>query len=445
MNEAFSNLLQQQYDSLPYPKIPLEKSPENEYNSLFIHNLVTPYYLCHQKIINTKNKVILDVGCGSGWTSLNLAFANPEAKIIGIDLSQNSLDVAQQRLKFYNFENVEFYQLPMENIEQLNYEYDYINCEDVLYFCDDPIKSLSALKSVLKPDGIIHGNFHSYYQRFYFYLSQELFRCLGLFDNNPQDFEIAVVAETMKNLKSDVLLKKIVGGIFNDNNVDFTSEKTKQSVLMNYLIQNDKGYTIPQIFEILQASQLQFLTMTNWRHWDISNLFNDRNNLPTVWELILENAFEEEKLHFFELLNPIHRLIDFWCIHDNSFNSFKSLSTWDQKDWQQAKIQLHPQLKSSAIKDDLLTTIKKQNSWEISKYITLPTIAPVEISCNLSALLLPLWEKPQTFEELVAHWLKIQPINLITSEEKTKAEATEEIINFIIKLETFLYLLVEKI
>ena len=42
----------------------------------------------------------------------------------------------------------------MENIQELNYEYDYINCEDVLYFTADPVKSLQALKSVLKPEVI---------------------------------------------------------------------------------------------------------------------------------------------------------------------------------------------------------------------------------------------------------------------------------------------------
>lgn len=444
MNQSSQDLLQQQYDSLPYPKIPLEKSPAKDYDSLFVNDLTTSNYLCQQKVIDTKDKVILDVGCGSGWTTLNLAFANPNSKIIAIDLSQNSLDVAKKRLEYHQFNDVEFHQIPMENIIKLNQQYDYINAEDVLYFCPEPIESLTALKSVLKPSGIIRANFHSYYQRFYHYLSQELFKKMGLFEENPGDFEIQTVADTMKNLKKNILLRMNSGRLFDDENIDLTSEKIKQHILMNQLIQNDKGYNIPQIFTILKESNLYFLSMINWRQWEIRDLFQE-NNLPTVWEFALENASEEEKLHLFELLHPYHRLIDFWCSRDEISSSFQSPSTWEENDWQKAKIYLHPQLKLPEVKQDLLMAIKQQNPWEVSKFIKLPTTTPIYLSAGLAAVLLILWEKPATLPELVSYFLKIQPINLVTGKEKNYSEAEKEIINLVIKLETFLYLLVEKI
>jgi len=97
MNQDNTKSLQEQYDNLPYPQIPIEQSPEEYYDTLFIHDLTTSYYLSQQKIIDTKDKVILDAGCGSGWTSLFLAYANPGAKIIGIDLSPKSVEVAKTR------------------------------------------------------------------------------------------------------------------------------------------------------------------------------------------------------------------------------------------------------------------------------------------------------------------------------------------------------------
>lgn len=444
MNQETKDLLKQQYDNLPYPKIPIEQSPENNYESLFVNDLTTSYYLSHQKVIDTTEKVILDVGCGSGWTTLNLAFANPNTKIIAIDLSENSLNVARKRLEYYNFKNVEFHQILIENIKDLNYEYDYINCDDVLCLLDEPLEALKTFKSVLKPQGIIHTDFHNYYQRFFYYSSQELFRRLGLLEENPDDFEINVVADTYRNLKPHVILKQRVGGLFNDENLDLTTDKNRQSILMNHLLQNDQGYTIPKVFQILRESQLQFLSMVNWRQWEIRDLFKEGNSIPTVWEFVLENASEEEKLHLFELLHPCHRVIDFWCVQNESSSSFQPLSTWEKEDWKQAKIHLHPQLNLEKIKDDLLISIQQQNPWEISKFIKLTTMNPINISSNLAALLLPLWEKPQTLEELLSYWLKIQPINLITLEEKTQSEAEKEIIDLIIKLENFLYLLVEK-
>ncbi len=79
--------LEEQYETTPYPHIPINKShQEGNNNSLFIHDLTTPYYLLTQKKINSEKKFILDAGCGSGWTSLALAQANPQAQIICIDL-----------------------------------------------------------------------------------------------------------------------------------------------------------------------------------------------------------------------------------------------------------------------------------------------------------------------------------------------------------------------
>lgn len=444
MNEFSQDLLKQQYDSLPYPKVPLEKTPEKDYNSLFTHNLVTPYYLYTQSFIETKDKFILDVGCGSGWTTLELAFANPGARIVAIDLSKNSLEVAQERLTRHGFDNVEYHHITMENIAQLGYEFDYINCEDVLYFSPNPAQSLTALKSVLKSRGIIRGNFHSYYQRFYHYLSQELFRCLGLFDENPDEFEIEVVADTMKNLKANTLLRARAGSFSHINNFDLTSEKSKQRILMNNLIQDDRGYTIPEIFELLEQTQLQFISMVNWRQWDVRDLFNDRDNLPTVWEFALENASEMEQLRLFELIHPCHRLIDLWFVHDSFNSSFKSVSAWDDNDWQGAIIRLHPQLMSAKVREDLVDIVKGQKIWQISNYISLPTVTPINISSHLGALLLPLWEGAFSFEEMVCRWLQLQPKNLISGEDKSEVEARDEVKDLLIKLETFLYVLVER-
>lgn len=114
--------IRQQFDSAPYPRTPLEQSPKTDYELLFIHNLATCYYLKYQKVINTEGKIILDAGCGTGYKSLVLAEANPGAKIVGIDISEQSIELARQRLKFHGFDNAEFHVLPIENLPQLGYE-----------------------------------------------------------------------------------------------------------------------------------------------------------------------------------------------------------------------------------------------------------------------------------------------------------------------------------
>src|SRR4028119_1710232 len=147
--------IRQQFDNAPYPRIPLETSPKNNYQTLYLHHLVTAYYIRNQKVIETEGKVILDAGCGSGYKSLILAEANPGAKIVGIDLSEESVKLARHRLEYHGFENAEFHVLSIEDLPKLGLEYDYINSDEVLYLLPDINAGFKILKSVLKSQGII--------------------------------------------------------------------------------------------------------------------------------------------------------------------------------------------------------------------------------------------------------------------------------------------------
>jgi methylase of polypeptide subunit release factors len=101
--------IRQQFDSSPYPRIPLEKSPKDNAYQLYIHNLVTAFYRRDHQVIDTTDRLILDAGCGSGYKSLILAEANPNARIIGVDISSESVKLAEQRLKYHGFDNAEFH------------------------------------------------------------------------------------------------------------------------------------------------------------------------------------------------------------------------------------------------------------------------------------------------------------------------------------------------
>jgi 2-polyprenyl-3-methyl-5-hydroxy-6-metoxy-1,4-benzoquinol methylase len=135
-NNSNSNLIKirEQFDFGPYPYFPLEQSPQHETESLFIHNLTTPYYLKYRQLPPQDNLIILDAGCGSGYGALTLALANPNARIVGIDLSEKSIELARHRLHYHGIKNYEFHVLPIEEIGCLNYQFDYINCDEVIYY-----------------------------------------------------------------------------------------------------------------------------------------------------------------------------------------------------------------------------------------------------------------------------------------------------------------------
>ncbi|MBE9177198.1 class I SAM-dependent methyltransferase [Oculatella sp. LEGE 06141] len=440
MNPQASELIEkirQQFDFGPYPRIPLEKSPKDDANSLFVHNLVTPYYRRYRRVIDTKDKLILDAGCGTGYKSLCLAIANPGAKVVGVDISEESVKLARQRLQHHGFNNAEFHAIDIENLPALGLQFDYINCDEVLYLFPDITVGLRAMKAVLNPQGIIRSNLHSYMQRMIYFRAQKVCKLMGLMDDNPTDMEMEIVTETMRSLKDGVDLKA------RGWNPAFEGEDSKEQILMNYLFQGDKGFTIPDLFNLLRQADLEFFSMVNWRHWDITDLFKDSDDLPVFWAMGLSETSIETRLHLFELLHPVHRLLDFWCTHSNQPEPPTAVDDWEEADWRNAQVSLHPQLRTAKFKQDLIDGLTNHKPFEISSYIMAPALAPVFIGHTIAACILKLWEAPQTVMALVQHWLQIQPINPITLAPLTEADALHEVSQFVNQLEAFLYVLPE--
>lgn len=64
-------------------------------------HLLNPTYWDH--LINPKAESILDFGCGCGRNLLMLQKTHPKAKIYGVDISKNNLDVCQQLADLWNY------------------------------------------------------------------------------------------------------------------------------------------------------------------------------------------------------------------------------------------------------------------------------------------------------------------------------------------------------
>ncbi|MEA5580562.1 class I SAM-dependent methyltransferase [Nodularia harveyana UHCC-0300] len=440
MVDIASELLEKirlQFDSSPYPHIPLDKSPKKEPQLLYIHSLVTSYYVRNQKVIDTKGKVILDAGCGTGYKSLILAEANPGAKIVGVDISAESIKLAQQRLEHHGFENAEFHVLALEELPQLNEQFDYINCDELLYLLPDITVGLKAMKAVLKPEGIIRTNLHSALQRVYFFRAQQLFTMMGLMDGNPEEMEIEILKDTMKALKGHVHLKAITW----DGNYD--GEEGKERILMNYLFQGDKGYTIPDMFSALVESDLEFISMVNWRQWELLDLFKEPDNLPTFLAMTLPDISIEERLHLFELLHPVHRLIDFWCGHPDTTPDILPVAEWTDSDWQVSTVHLCPQLKIPKFQTELIACVQDLRPFPICQYLS-PAEGIKELENSRATCLIPLLEQPQSMMALVERWQQFRPLDPVTL-EPTESEAAFNLVKqLLISLESFGYVMLER-
>ncbi len=431
--------IRRQFDFGPYPRIRLDKSPKGETNNLFIHDITTPYYLRYQKVFNPEGALILDAGCGSGYKSLMLAEANPGAKIVGVDLSEESVKMARERLKHHQFENVEFHALTIEELPSLGLEFDYINCDEVLYLVPDAVTALQAMGQVLKPRGIIRANLHSSLQRAAFFRAQEVFSMMGLMDSNPEEMEMKLIQEIMGELKDGVDLKNRAW------NPSYEGENVAELLLANHLLVGDKGFRMRDMFEMINQAGLDFINMVNWRQWSLEGLFKDPQNLPSFLAMSLPDVPETVKLELYELLHPVHRLLDFWCGHPGvAPPEIISPLDWSDEVMLQATVYLHPQLRTPEIKKKWEEYIQERLVVDLGAFMNVTTTSQMYVDGLVLSCLLPLFDGPQAGEFLVKRWLQLSPLDLLTQEPLTPNQALTLVRQFLHRLEPPQFLLLVK-
>jgi 2-polyprenyl-3-methyl-5-hydroxy-6-metoxy-1,4-benzoquinol methylase len=422
--------IREQFENAPYPNTPLEKSPKDDAHLLHINSMVTAYYQRYKRVINTEGKTILDAGCGSGYKSLVLAQANPGAKIVGIDISEKSVELAKKRLEYHGFTNTEFHVLSIYDLASLKLKYDYISCDETLYSLPDINAALNAMRAVLKPEGIIRTNLHSALQRAHLLNAQRAFELLGILDGQDAATQIDLTMATMQALKNEVLLKDKTWADIEQ------SDDPRERISMNFLLKGDKGFTISDMFTALNSANLDFISMVNWRQWDLAGLFNLQDNIHPFVAMSLFDASTEKSLQLFELLHPVHRLLDFYCGHSQRNPSILPLSAWEDSHWMAATVHLSGQFNSDGHKQGIINCLSAGQAFSMFKNTTLNKDSLL-IDSNRAICLLPLFEGPQTLQTLLSFYLKRRPVSPLTGIAITEANAFEGLKALLASLESF--------
>ncbi len=417
--------IRQQFDDTPYPNIPIEESIPSSVVYLHKFDSVTPFYLKNQKFLDTSSAVILDAGCGSGFDSLILATANPGARVVGVDISPGSIAMARARAETKGFTNVEFHVMPLEELPTLGISFDYIHCDEVLYLLPDPLAGLLAMRSVLKPTGVLRANLHDAYQRNRYFRGQRLAELLGLMDHSPGDEEIALFSELMRSLKNDTLLKL--------NTWSHRFESDPKSILANHMLVGDKGFTIPQMFELLEKADLILIEMVD--QWDMNQLWQGESPVKSQ----LEQLPLAQQLHAYDLLNSNHRLLDFWCTCPAPRPA--PLSDWSVNQWQNAQIHLHPLLNKEEFKQEIDQCISQAMPLPLP-HLRSSINAPVLDVTIAATVLWPLFKGPQPFKHLLDRWQKIHPLSPQTLEPVLLETAQQVLINCLVSLDFLRIILV---
>ncbi len=230
---------------------------------------------------------ILIAGCGSN-AAARYAYNHPQAKITGIDLSTSSLAHEAYLKDKHGLQNLTLHQCPIEDVASLGQTFDFIDTSGVLHHLPDPVAGLRALKTVLRPNGVIAVMLYGKYSRTGVYMLQEMFQTLGL---GQTEDDVATV-------------KAVLGLIPQSHFVRDYLKRAKDTqydagLVDTFLHPQDRAYRVADCLEFVDAAGMKFM---GW--WD-SMLYYPEGQIDTNHSLCRQiNALPEAKIwQVMELFN----------------------------------------------------------------------------------------------------------------------------------------------
>jgi trans-aconitate 2-methyltransferase len=132
-----------------------------EWDATAYDKLSDPQFMWGMKIMSSLplrgNETVMDAGCGSGRLTEELLKRLPHGRVIALDLSDNMIQAAQERLKTEK-NRVEFHRCDLSNFK-IPEQVDGIFSNATLHWVPDHDAMFHSLFRALKPGGWLIGQF----------------------------------------------------------------------------------------------------------------------------------------------------------------------------------------------------------------------------------------------------------------------------------------------
>ncbi len=290
--QKVSNAVANLYNTYPFPPEPLLDEPPPGYNWRW--NWLSAYSFCTGRKPKKHDIRILDAGCGTGVGTEYLVHLNPQAEVVGIDLSEGAINVAKERCQRSGANRVEFHHLSLFDVEKISGEFDLINCVGVLHHTPEPIRGIQALAKKLAPGGLMHIFVYAELGRWEISLMQKAISLLQGDKRGDYRDGVSVGRKIFDSLPEDnriVKREKERWALENQRDENFADM---------YVHPQEIDYNIETLFELIDASGLDFVGFSNPNYWNLARLVG---KAPELIERA-KDLGERQRYRLIELLDP---------------------------------------------------------------------------------------------------------------------------------------------
>jgi 2-polyprenyl-3-methyl-5-hydroxy-6-metoxy-1,4-benzoquinol methylase len=205
---------------------------------------------------------VLVAGGGTGDHTIFLAeqLRNYDANVTYIDISRSSMEIARERARVRNLNNIDWHHSSILDIASLSLApFDLISCTGVLHHLPQPEHGLDALRGVLAPDGAMSLMLYGRTGRLPVYAGQELMRLVnsGVEDAKLKTRHARAVVRGLP--ETNWLLRGGDSGKIIKNFLD--DESNLNDVLLH---EQDRAYSVPEIHDVLAGAQLELIEFTSF-------------------------------------------------------------------------------------------------------------------------------------------------------------------------------------
>lgn len=198
---------------------------KEEYNRLIgLNEIFNPYTLrfFDNHLGRVENYNVLDIGCGFGIITRQLAKRAKNGKVVGIDISKEQIAMANKMTDDEKYQNLVFKILAGEDTSRLKEKFDLVYFRFVIEHLSDPLKLLENIKKILSKHGKIFIEVITSYDAVFSDPDSEAF----------QGWKNLILQQP-KLFNTDFYIGKKLRSYFNENGYTVLAQELCQPIMIN--------------------------------------------------------------------------------------------------------------------------------------------------------------------------------------------------------------------